>query len=57
MCFIPLKPQFYVLLPGKSPPQSVSIKISHINFCRLAQTTKKVDNFRQGVSPFDIKLK
>ena len=57
MCLTPLKPQFYVLLPGKSPPNWTLSKISHANFCKLAQITKKVDNFRQGVPPFDIKLK
>ena len=33
------------------------VKISYKNFCKLAQITKNVGNFRQGVPPFDIKLK
>ena len=39
-------------------------KISYVNFCKLAQITKKNDNFEQVVPPFsvislhfDIKLK
>ena len=32
-------------------------KISHENFCKLTQITKKMDNFRQVVPPFEIKLK
>ena len=56
MCSIPLKPQFYVLLPEKSPPKSSLGKNDYVNFCKLAQFTKKVDNFRQVVPPFDIKL-
>ena len=42
ICLIPLKPQFCLLLHGKSPPKLAS---------------KKIDNFRQGVPPFDMKLK
>ena len=37
-------------------PKSTWNKISHVNFCKLAQITKKKDNFGQVVPPFDIKL-
>ena len=53
---VPLKPQFYVLLPGKGPAKLALDKISYLNFRKLAQITKKIDNIRQGVPPFDIKL-
>ena len=33
--------QFYVLLPEQSPPKSVLGKNSYVNFCKLAQITKK----------------
>ena len=55
--FDTLKPQFYVLLPGKSPPKPTLGKISYVTFCKLAQITKRVDNFRRGVPTFDRKLK
>ena len=32
-------------------------KISYVNFCKLAQNMKKVDNFRQSAPPFDTKLR
>ena len=54
MYFITLKPQFYVLLPGKGPPKSLWGKISYVKF---GSNYEKVDNFRQGVTSFDIKLK
>ena len=54
MYLIPLKLQFYVLLPKIA--KSTLGKIGSINICKLAQITKKVDNLRQGVPPFDIKL-
>ena len=45
-----------VILPGKSPPKLVLGKISNVNIFKLVQITKQVDNFRQGLSHFDIKL-
>ena len=57
MCLIPLKPQFYTFLFGKSLPKLALGKISRVNFCKVAQIKEKVDNFSQGVPPFDIKFK
>ena len=57
MCLIPLKPQFYTFLSGKSLPKLALGKISRVNFCKVAQIKEKVDNFSQGVPPFDIKFK
>ena len=57
ICLILLKLQFYILLLGKSPPKSALGKISYVNFCKLVQIIKKVDTFKKGVSPIDIKLK
>ena len=50
------KPKFYVFLLGKSPPKLSLGIIIYINFCKLTQITKKVDNFRQGGLRCDLKL-
>ena len=42
---------------GKIPIKLTLGKISYVNFCKLTQITKKVDNLMQGVPPIDIKLK
>ena len=38
-------------------PKSAWNKINYVNFCKLAQITRKMDNFGQVMFPFDIKLK
>ena len=38
------------------PPKLALGKISSVTFCKQAQITKKNDNFRQVLSPFDINL-
>ena len=38
------------------PPKSNLCKISYANFCKLAKSTKKNDNFGQVVPPFNINL-
>ena len=54
MCLIALKPQFYVVLPRKSPSKLALGKISYVNFYKFVD---KVDNSRQGALPCDTKLK
>ena len=39
------------------PPKLALDKVSYVNFLKLAQITKKNDNFGQVVLLFDIKLK
>ena len=52
-----IKSEILWTLPGKSPSKSASGKISFVKFSEFPQITKKVDNSKQGVPPFDVKVK
>ena len=55
--FDTIKTAILCIFTRKTPPKLALGKISYVNFCKLAQITKAVCYFRQGVSPFAVKLK
>ena len=54
--FDTIKTAILCIFAWKSPPKSALGKISYVNFSKMAQITKKFDNFKQVVPPIDIKL-